>query len=79
MLILIGLMILQIHDVVIMFWLSRVRNKKNFSSLDHLNKITAIKYRNNVVICLYAGILINPAGVDNSSKLHYASVDFLIL
>ena len=47
MLILIALMIWQIHDVVIMFWLSRVKNKKNFSSLDHLTKTTAIKYRNN--------------------------------
>ena len=44
MLILIGLMIWQIHDVVIMF----------FSSLDHLTKITAIKYRNNdsLHVCL---------------------------
>ena len=53
MLILIGLMIWQIHDVVIMFWLSRVKNKKNFSSLDHLAKITAIKYRNNDSLHVY--------------------------
>lgn len=54
MLILIGLMIWQIHDVVIMFWLSRVKNKKTFRhNLDHLAKITAIKYRNNDSLHVY--------------------------
>ena len=38
MLILIGLMIWQIHDVVIMFWLSRVKNKKKLYVIRSLNQ-----------------------------------------